>query len=328
MDNRKQASVLVLLHKSQTEKAFSALSPITIQLNINFEIIISDDGSKIKYFRQIKESLEDSHSKDYIQTKRKRNIRIAKNNFNALQNASVEYIFATSPRDVFFVDMVQSDFYCFARMNDSLLAFGNDVSYKCESNKINYITGWKNCPVRLNISNGEHSAFMEESLLFPGNILVATFFRERENSVVYLKKTKGLLRYAEVNRSAFMKIAEVVRFRYYVGQMVWYKYVTVISTNETSQSKSLLIKDFDVVYLRIIEIHLKDPVIDAVYFNSFVRIKTFSILCRVLSLPILFIYLCRLILISKKDIRSAEVDKNKTKFLLCKINMVNYYASN
>lgn len=329
MDIKKQVSVLVLLYKPQIEKVFYTLSAIIKQKNIDFEVIISDDGSEKDYFSQIKEYLEKANFKDYILTKCKKNMGTVENYNNALLNASGEYVFATSPGDILFDDMVLSDLYHFARSNDSLITFGNAVYYNCESNKINFITSQQNYPPRPSIFDGKHSAFMEESALFFGGVILgATFFRERNNAVKYLEKIRGLSKYVEDNTCTFIAVAEGIRIRYYDRQMVWYEYGSGISTDGTSQSKSLLAKDFDAVYRNIKEIYPKDPIIDAAYFNRFINIKLISILYRVFRHPILFISLCRIKLISKREVRCTEVDKNKLKLLLCETGKVGYYASN
>ncbi len=328
MDNRKQVSVLVLLYKSQIEKVFCTLSAIIKQKNIRFEIIISDDGSENDHFSQIKEYFDETNFRDYILTKCKRNMGTVENYNNALQNSRGEYVFATSPGDILFDDRVLSDLYNFARSNHSLITFGNAVYYCCEGNKIKFITSRQNYPPRPSIFDGKHSPFMEKSaLFFGGSILGATFFRERNNAVKYLEKIRGIAKYVEDNTCTFFAVAEGIRIRYYDRQMVWYDYGSGISTDGTTQSKSLLAKDFDAVYCKIKKIYPEDPIIDAAYFNRFVNIKPISILYRVFKHPILFISLCRIKFIYKKEVGCTEEDKNELKILLYENRGVDIYAS-
>lgn len=140
---------------------------------MEFEIIISDDGSEINNFDKIKKYFSDKNYCKYKLIENKTNNGTVKNCLIGSLCAIGEYLFLTSPGDLLFDQEVLKDFYNFAKSKNSKIVFGDYVGYQMIDgsivpvNNIDYAPG--------NIS-GYHKSFYESKLsfIFSGNILGAS----------------------------------------------------------------------------------------------------------------------------------------------------------
>lgn len=329
MKNKKQVSVLVLLFNPDFKKVLYTLTAIIGQKNVEFDIIISDDGSECDYFDEIKTYFQEKNFQDYRFTKCLNNVGTVKNYINALRQADGEFIFATSPGDILYDDAVLCDFYQFAMRNSADLCFGNAVYYNYADKETNIIFGKPNYPPWPDVFDGSKTLFMEKSALFFGCIILgATFFRERRSAIHYLEQLDGLVKYAEDNTSAFLALADGKQIRSFDRQMVWYEYGSGISTNGQSEWTNLLVKDYDAIYRKLKELYPNDPVIDAAYYDRFSNSKLKSKLYRIIRHPILCLCLLRMKHMRKKEIGCTINDKNKLEHLLCEVNEMKINASN
>lgn len=75
------------------------MDSILNQKNVNFEVIVSDDGSKENYFVEVIKYFEENGFRDYSIVQHPKNVGTVKNVFNALNIANSKYVKGISPGD-------------------------------------------------------------------------------------------------------------------------------------------------------------------------------------------------------------------------------------
>ena len=138
MSSHIQVSIIICTYNPDLRKLLTSVKSVVVQTGVEFEIIVTDDGSKIDYFNDIKAYFADIRFTEYSLIKNIDNLGTVKNVLNALKHARGEYVFLNSPGDYVFDSTVISDFYEFAKKNNADICFGDYIPYFLEE-KIIYI---------------------------------------------------------------------------------------------------------------------------------------------------------------------------------------------
>ena len=107
-------TVIVATYNPEWKKLRSTLLSIVTQKNIDFEIIITDDGSNDDYFDKAREFFIKNEISKYRFIKNQINIGTVKNFYNAIKCAGGEYVYGISPGDMFYEETTLEKLYFFA----------------------------------------------------------------------------------------------------------------------------------------------------------------------------------------------------------------------
>lgn len=127
-------SIIVLTYNPQSDKLFATLESIVQQVNVKFEIIISDDGSKEFPKCKVEKWFEIKKFVHFKILTHDLNCGTVKNYLSALEVADGKYIKSISPGDMLFNNNVLMKLLCFFQQHSSEVCFGKAAYYSYASN--------------------------------------------------------------------------------------------------------------------------------------------------------------------------------------------------
>ena len=95
-------SVVVTSYNPSWEKLFATLQSIASQRNVDFDVVIADDGSQRNYFEDIERYFDSISFKNYVLTAQEQNAGIVKNFLNGVRHAKGAYIKGLGVGDLLF----------------------------------------------------------------------------------------------------------------------------------------------------------------------------------------------------------------------------------
>ena len=261
----KKVSVIVLLYKPDWSKTASTLKSILKQDKIDYEIIITDDGSERDCFDEVIELMEKYSFKEYKLIKNSQNVGTVKNISGALYQSEGEYVFMTSPGDMLYDSLTLYDFYNYSKNNNAKIVFGDAIFYNLNDG-INVIGNnrYPICPGYF--SENSSISDMRLSILFGNNILGSAYFREKNTALKYINYISDICRYVEDYSSTSFALYDDVSVSYFGRKIVWYEYGTGISTSDSSEWKRIIGDEFMKVLEKLKAQYISDPIIDSAYY--------------------------------------------------------------
>lgn len=319
-----QVSVIVLTYKPKLSKLLYTLNSILKQKDINFEIIISDDGSDNNYFINIREACTRNNFTKVKFLEHQNNVGTVKNYYEAMLLSKGEYIYGISPGDVLYNDTTLKDIYNFAKTKNAKICFGNTIYYSLDNGKCKIVMGANN-PKKPQFYNEEVPLKEQKFFFFLGNMITGpSFLREREFALYYFHKILRLARYVEDNTSTAFALADGHRIYHYDEYIVWYEYGCGISTSENKKWQNLIQKDFDVCFYQLRKEYPNDYIISK-YIPIYKHNKILKIVLLLIRAPDLLFKALKFKLSKSMKICQKPFDKKK---LLKIISDGGKYASN
>ena len=245
-------TVLVLTYNPIWTKFRSTLQSIICQKGVDFDIVISDDGSKNNCFDKAEKYLKENNFSAYCFIANKQNQGTVKNTISALQTIKSKYVKLISPGDFLYDETVLAKFTDFAEKNPAAAYFGNAVYYstdECGEIKI-YETLHNPKDLKPWIEKDEKK-IRRNYILRRDYILGACFFCNTSIFIDYVKKIDNIVKYAE-DFSLVWEIADSQKVLYYEIPFIFYEYGLGISTDSSSKWSSILRTDnlngFELMY--------------------------------------------------------------------------------
>ena len=140
-----RVSVILQMYHPNWDKIRLTLDSILLQTGIDYELIVSDDGSETDYFDDIRDYLNSREYKHPLKfAKCLSNVGTVKALHNALmQHATGEYIRFISPGDLLHGNTALRDWVNFAREQEAVVAFTELIYYQMnESKEITPVQQW------------------------------------------------------------------------------------------------------------------------------------------------------------------------------------------
>lgn len=245
-------TVCVLTYNPDWTKFRSTLKSIICQKGVDFDIVISDDGSKYNCFDKAERYLKENNFSAYRFIANKRNQGTVKNTISALQIVESKYVKLISPGDFLYDETVLAKFTDFAEMNPAAAYFGNAVYYSTDNSGNIKIYETLHNPKDLKpwIEKDEKK-IRRNYILRRDYILGACFFCNTSIFIDYVKKIDNIVKYAE-DFSLVWEIADSQKVLYYEIPFIFYEYGLGISTDSSSKWSSILRTDnlngFELMY--------------------------------------------------------------------------------
>ena len=285
-------SVIVTTYNPDWEKLLCILKSIIIQEDITFEVIVTDDGSKIDHFEEIKIFFNKNKFKNIKFIKNKTNIGTVKNYYNALMLASGKYTYGISPGDMLYNKYTLCNLYQYSNNNNIDICFGDAIYYELSDGQIiiKYIT---NIPCRPWMYD-EKVKLEDQKLYFLIDNCIAgpSFFRKTEIARKYIGCIKNISKYVEDNTSTAFALADGVRIYHYNSYVVWYEQGCGLSTSKKKEWHDVLMKDFQACFEKLRLEYSNDRII-SVYTRVCPYNKILKAILLMFFSPRLFIKILR-----------------------------------
>lgn len=239
MNHSQVISVIVCCYNPDFEKLKKTLLSIEKQDYPHFEVIISDDGSKISYENELKKWVENNGWNNVIYNFLPTNVGTVKNILSACHIAKGEYVKTISPGDFLFDEHSLSD-YMDAFLNHSAdFVYGKFVYFDLNGNIV------RNASPRFR-STFNPDKLKRNLVIFGDMILGAVVAFKRQLVIDYLSDVGNSVRLLE---DAPLEILSVINNNHIVfvdKPLVWYEYGSGVSTNP--YSIKLIDNEFDSLY--------------------------------------------------------------------------------
>lgn len=286
-DSMVQVSVIVATYNPDGNKLRTSLDAIVGQKDINYEVIITDDGSKLKDFSWLPEYFRLRSFIKYTVLEHPQNMGTVKNLLSGIARATGEYVFVTSPGDLLYDETVLKDLYEFAHNGHYELCFGNAVFYSNIDQKIQ-ITRKYSQPKRPELYYP--GSRWEKLNYFCGDwVIGASYFRKREFALHYFEQLSGLCKYAEDSPSTAFALANGVPLCYYDRNVIWYEDGSGISTSNNEKWSRILQQEFENAFYKLKKQYPKDPLIDIAYINQTCENRIERIFIKTLRHPVVML---------------------------------------
>lgn len=230
--DKPQIAVEVLTYNSDFEKLKLTLNSILIQKNINFEIIIADDGSKETNADKIEEYFREKEFKNYVIVANEHNQGTVKNVISGLEKVTAEYVKDIAPGDMLYDENTLSNFYTEIQNSKADVYFGNACYYNIVENDLHFYA--PKIPNNINIYKKNNIRQIKRNYLNKRDyILGAAFIIKTSTFLEYLKKIEGKVIYAEDCSFIYM-IADNIIPVYVQQNLIWYEFGSGISTSSNN----------------------------------------------------------------------------------------------
>lgn len=257
MNNKCKVTVVVISYNPVWEKLRNTLKSIVWQQNIDFEIIVADDGSENDCFDLVENFLKEKKFTNYKLIKNLFNQGIVKNVLSAVNVAEGKYIKLISPGDFLYDKNTLKEFIVFAEENPAAFYFGNTFYYYIDNNGIIYtysdiknprdLRPWKSHNMR---------RIYKKYLVDCDYICGAAIMYNTQKFSKYLNEISTFVTFAEDCSMIYM-IANKEN-AYYVNMQgcVWYEYGSGISTQKNDTWNQYIKRDNRNLFAHLLEMNL------------------------------------------------------------------------
>lgn len=285
-----QVSVLVVTYNPNLQKLLTTLDAVISQKGVAFEVIVSDDGSpEGNHFEEVKAYFQKVGFSQYRLVENPVNKGTVQNCISAIEAASGEYVFSTSPGDILFDDTVLADFYRFVKEKNCKLCFGNAVHYAEENGKA-VLTAEYSFLKKPSIYKAGRPLPMICAEFMQGNFVVgAAIMQERISTERWLRAAGETAVYMEDSTSNAYALAEGVPLIHYDRNFVWYEDGTGVSTNGLDIWAQRLCADWENTLKRLHRLYPRNPYIDMAYMDMKMPETIRRKLCKLCKHPFAFV---------------------------------------
>ena len=241
-------SLIILTYNSDYEKIILTIKSILKQDLPEYEIIISDDGSQIDYFEELRGFFTKKNFNNYKLIKNEHNLGTVNNLLKAIKQSKGKYVKGLAPADLLYNNDSLSKMYNYLTINNSKFAFGRMKSYYIDKKSILHMHEFvapknlkeykKNSKNRIKI--------LRNLLLYKDWISGITLFFERDYVIEYLTclSSESKVKYCE-DLIPVLILLNNGDIDFYNQCIVWYEYGYGISTDNNKESSKLLRKDHE-----------------------------------------------------------------------------------
>jgi len=236
-------TVCVLTYNPDWRKFRATLKSIICQKGVDFDIVISDDGSIDNCFVKAKEYLAEQKFIKYQFVENAINQGTVKNVISALEKTNSKYVKLISPGDFLYDEYTLATFMEFAEKNPAAAYFGNAVYYSAaDSNEIKIYETMHNPRDLEPWIEGNVNRIRKNYIVRRDYILGATLLCNKGVFEYYLKKLTNVVKYAE-DFCYVWQIADSQKILYLNMPLIFYEYGLGISTDMSDKWKAILRTD-------------------------------------------------------------------------------------
>ncbi len=244
-DSSFPVSVILCTYNPDWRKLKATLLSAVMQEGIDFEIVLTDDGSGEDHFREAAALLDSRGFSNYRIVKNETNVGTVRNLLGAAGQARGEYVAAISPGDMYYDGHVLKCLYDFAKARDAEVCFCDAVYYD-SGDGVRPVGGIPAAPAYPQLFADDTPLKLQQTAFIWGNyVLGATLFMKRENAVRYYELASRGARYIEDTFSLMYMTLAGIRIYHCPVKGIWYEYGIGLSTSTASAAFGRMKTDMD-----------------------------------------------------------------------------------
>ena len=226
-----QISVVVITYNSELKAIILTLESIIRQKNINLEIIVSDDGSKVQYEKELKAYFESKNFTNYQLLLHKENQGTVKNVFDGVKHAKYENIKVIGAGDLLYKETILDDVVIFMNENKLDYAFTDAVYFFDDGKEIKttiFSQPVINKPYNLKTYN--QKKIEKNIMLLNDFVLGASIFYKKDAFMEICDKLQDKIKYEEdaIVTASFLTGRKIAHYEEYG---VYYEHGSGLSLN-------------------------------------------------------------------------------------------------
>lgn len=237
-------SVVVLTYNAKWEKLRGTLESVLIQKGLEYEIIIADDGSSVRWDREICEFCDRYGFSNLKIVNAPQNGGTVRNLSNGVKESNGDYIKPIAAGDYLYDQYTLVKWFDFMKQNNAKISFGNAVYFFEESNEIKVLKK-VNHPMQLSLydDNVDSRAFFVNYLIANDTVLGAALMTEQSVMRHYLGEIVGKVKFAEDYMVRLAVFDGVVPMHCPIN-VIWYEYGIGVSTAASEKWRQILLQDY------------------------------------------------------------------------------------
>lgn len=238
-----EVSILVLTYNSKLDKLIDTVKSVIDQKGVSLEIVISDDGSKVKHFNELKDFFAKSHFINYKIIENEINRGTVYNYYSGLKMCNGNYVKSISPGDKLIGKNTLKNWITFLKTKHVKWSFSDVVCYRVMNNVETPISVEAH-PQNIQVyKNGTDCNKRWQYLVLKDIGVGASMISERNLQITYLQEMLGKITYAEDHMWRLMMFDGIVG-AYYPEYTVLYEYGEGVSTSQSIVWNERLRKDW------------------------------------------------------------------------------------
>lgn len=241
-------SVCVLTYNPVKEKLKETLLSIIRQKKIEFEIIVSDDGSEENLFEYVIDVFREKKFTNYKLVANEKNEGTVINCYRAVKNSVGDYIKTISPGDELYSDTTLYEWVIKLKESDYQWSFSDVICYKIGNDGRKKILSLRAHPQEIRSYKKEYKNQDKcrwNYLVLNDIPIGAAILIEKNLMLNYLKMIRGKVVYAEDHIFRLMMFDGICPL-YYNSESIWYEYGAGISTLKNAVWEMRLSIDWNV----------------------------------------------------------------------------------
>ncbi len=302
-------SVVVLTYNPDIEKLKKTLVSILLQKDVDFEIIVADDGSKTECFGEIRNLFLEYKFDNYSFVENKVNQGTIKNYLSGLEVAKGDYIYGISSGDFLYDELTLKTFLEVATQKNIDILFGDAIPYIKDGEEISIDFNQLTPMNPTTFDNEKDFKKVKREFTFRERITGPCYFRKKEIALHYFNEILRYdLKYVEDNTSALLALMDDIRIIHYGRPICWYEKGNGITTDR----KDIVQIEFEKIYNKLNQ-EKKSPIIDCACIRMNVENKFKVKLVCMLKHPIIYFKHVLYMLECKKNFYYGKYDTQQLK---------------
>ena len=236
-------SVIVCCYNPDFIALKNTVTSIAKQEGVDFEIIITDDGSKTQYKSELEAFISERGYENVIYNFLPQNVGTVKNILSAVNLSNGKYVKTISPGDYLYDKYVLKKYVDTFNSTNADIVYTGLCAYDINYNEIINICGPQR--KRAWTLNGIKKALAIDHDYITG----ATVAAKKEIEVLYLDKVKDYVKYTEDVALTLLAVLDGKKIVAIKEPFVYYEYGSGISTQ--GAFNPLITKDLDGFYLEL-----------------------------------------------------------------------------
>ena len=249
-----EISVVVVTYNQDLKRILLTLKSIINQKFMDYELIISDDGSKYNYFDEIKNYFQENNFTRYKLLPSETNRGTVKNIIKALEQCCGKYVKVIGAGDLLYnEDSLETICECF-RKEDCDLCFGLMRGFRfAPSGEIKLRTSFRPYNIQAYRKKVNINMLQKYLVLYEDHIYGASFAYKKDYILSSLKKIEGSVIYLEdiIQVEAALKEEKVY---FYDDYLFWYEVDAGVSAGKNHMQGKIR-KDYNNYYKYISELY-------------------------------------------------------------------------
>lgn len=221
-------SVIVCCYNPNIEKLKKTIISIEKQQNVDFDIIISDDGSKFKYENEIKEWAKINDFGNIKYNFLKENVGTVKNLISAFEVSNGKYIKVISPGDYLFNENSLKKYKVEFEKKGYSLLFSRAVYYNEQGEILNLRAPQLGSTER----GGKH---LKTNVCFSMDFLLGASMACKREMKKYLDEISGTVRLMEDFPLSYLALMNGEKVGFIKDYMIWYEHGSGVSTSNSGK---------------------------------------------------------------------------------------------